>query len=285
MLLLGGTGMLGTRIKELLSYKYTIHSPSRDTFDLLHPNRVESLLVNTDIIVYAAGVTNQDIAEENQDLSIALNAKTPGKIARSAAKQKIPFVYFSTDAVFKGKQKKPYSETDLISPINFYGKSKRAGEEQVMNAFSGNVIIRLISVYSASYPTKVDFARKLYSKLSTNTPVVGIIDQYFNPAFSDTVVTGLDGILEKSLTGIYHLGATDCISNFEFVKLLAKIAKLNETLIQPTSFDNFFANKAARGQYCCLDTSKIQKILPGVLQSNKQNLTIFINQIHSTHEQ
>ena len=40
-------------------------------------------------------------------------------------------VQLSTDDVFDGKSKKPYTEFDDTNPLTVYGRSKRAGENYV----------------------------------------------------------------------------------------------------------------------------------------------------------
>ena len=68
-----------------------------------------------------------------------LNAQAPDFIVRRV---KARFVYFSTDYVFDGRDG-GYRETDLTRPINKYGKSKLAGERNVLAAGAHNVVLRV----------------------------------------------------------------------------------------------------------------------------------------------
>lgn len=288
ILLFGGTGLIGTRIQQLLD-TYTVIAPKREEVNLEDPYVVEKVVseADCDVVVYAAGVTNQDFAENNREYTLKINAEIVKYITKETSAKSIPLIYFSTDAVFKGNRlNKPYSETDHIDPINYYGLTKAKGEEVVLNASSKNLILRLVSVYTSSYPQKVDFARRILHDLSQNAACFGITDQYFNPTFSDNAVYGLSRAIEKKISGILHVAARDCISNYNLARRIARKFNYDDKLILPISFHEFFQEKAAkRAQFSCLGTDYSQKILSNyVFRSNSENIDIFYKQYSNTKQ-
>jgi dTDP-4-dehydrorhamnose reductase len=280
MLLFGGTGLIGSRIKLLLN-NYDIYAPNRSEVDITKSIAMEKVVAEYkyDLIVYAAGITNQDIAESNKELTCIINTKAIEWIAKAAAANKIPVVYFSTDAVFPGTKKSPYTEKDNPAPINYYGKTKLAGEEAVLSASSKN--LRLISVYTGSPHHKTDFARLILRNLSAGKSCYGITDQYFNPGFADNIVLSMNLLVNKKASAILHLGSTDYLTNYEFTKHIAKKFSLNEKMIKKIKLKDFFSERVAkRGKYAWLDSTLSQKILGvGVLQTNQQNIDLFYKQI------
>src|SRR5258708_2144750 len=282
ILLFGGSGLLGSRITSLMS-GYTIIAPKHTQTDLTDRSKVEKIIAKSkyNVIIYAAGISNQDFAEENHKITMAINKSSVEWIAKIAAAEKIPVVYFSTDAVFSGRQStRPYSETDSPSPVNYYGRTKLAGEEAVLTASKDNLILRLISLYSGFPHKKIDFARLTVRTLTEGKNCYGITDQYFNPCFADTIVDCLQKLIDKKISNIIHLGATDYITNYEFTRLIASEFSLNDMLITPITCKDFFKKrKAKRGKYTCLDTTLAQTILgKGLLKNNKQNINIFHKQ-------
>ena len=234
IILFGSTGLVGSRIIELLSKTYEIVNPTRDEVDLNKDYEIEKFLGKNqaDYIVYAAGVTRQDQAEEEKDLALRLNATVPKIIAEIASKNSTPLIYFSTDAVFDGnKSDSPYREEDLIKPVNYYGFTKAYGEEAVLLKSDRNLILRLISVYTGHYEKKIDFARRALLKLSVNEHYEGITDLLFNPTYSDDAVNSLKCAIAKKASGVFHIGSSDIISNYEFMILLAESFSINKKLI------------------------------------------------------
>lgn len=280
IILFGSSGMVGSRIVEMLSETLDIVMPLRRDVDLTKDFEIEKFLDNNraDYIIYAAGVTRQDQAEDEKELALRLNASVPKLIAHIASKNSIPLIYFSTDAVFDGKMsERPYLEEDHINPVNYYGLTKAYGEEAVATNSSRNLILRLISVYSAHYEKKVDFARRALSKILNQETHEGITDLYFNPTYSDDIITSVKSAINKKATGIYHIGSCDVISNYEFMVNMADIFSVDKNLVKPVLFKDFFKeSKAKRGQYTWLDTSKAQRIFgKEVLHSNIDNLKKF----------
>ena len=144
ILLFGGTGLVGTRITQLLNQKYIIQAPLRSEVDLISRVEVEGVLDKNryDAIVYVAGVTSQNLAEQEKELAMKINYESIDWISKKANLLKLPVVYFSTDAVFPCEESnKPYTEFQKTNPLNYYGITKANGEEAVLSAGDNNLVI------------------------------------------------------------------------------------------------------------------------------------------------
>ena len=272
ILVYGITGMTGTRLAELLKSKFRIIGPPHSHLDLTNKSQVLKNIkdVAPDQIIYLAGITKVDEAQQNKKLAFLLNAQVPESIAKISVKLNIPVNYISTDAVFDGRKKgKMYREKDKTNPISVYGKSKLAGEKVILAASKQNSVIRTIMIYSSYFPNRKDFARSALEFLKNKRQFSGIIDQVINPTFVDDLVWAIVKIIEKRPGGIYHVASTDYTSNYGFVRKIAEAFKLDKTLITKTTFKEFFKDKPApRQQYSVLSTNKfVKEFSAGVLHS------------------
>lgn len=263
ILLFGGSGLIGSRIKQLLENKYRVTTPTHLKVDVTDKTRVEQIIqtVKPDYIIYAAGLTGVDEAERNPKLAYLLNTKAPTMVAEKASQLHIPILYFSTDAVFDGtKSISPYKESDKTNPISMYGKSKLLGEQMVLAVSDKNCVVRIITVYSHVTTEKRGFVQAVLEALSKGEKFQGITDQIINPIYVDDIVKAIYLLINSKSFGIYHLGATDYITNYHFIRKLAKHFSLDEKLIEGITFKEFFKNKLAkRTKYCWLDTSLFRK--------------------------
>lgn len=276
ILLFGGSGMLGTRIKELMNSNYDLSAPTRKIVDLASKEAIQSFIENfkPDVIVYAAGVTSQVLAEKRKKLARQLNVISPGWVAKTAGKSSIPVIYFSTDAVFPcNNSNQAYKEHDRVKPINYYGFTKALGEENVLSEGRINVVIRISSLYSCNFEKKIDFVRKQINSFSKEKEVFGIEDQMFTPTFVDCAVKSLKKIIDLKLSGIFHISSKDFISNYKFTELIAEEFGYSKKLIRKIKFEDYFNDGIKRGQYCWLDSSKALKVLgDSVICRNRINL-------------
>lgn len=284
ILVYGITGLLGSRIKDLLSEKYKIIAPPHSHLNLRNIKEVEKNIKDTmpHQIVYAAGLTKVDYCQLHKKEAFDLNYKAVKSIAQEADIFKIPVHYISTDAVFDGKKvQKPYRENDKTNPISVYGKSKLAGEKAVLEASSKNSVIRTIMLYSSSFPHKKDFARLAYDSLKNGEKFVAIEDQVINPTLVDDLVYSIDKILEKKAKGIYHVAATTYTTNYGFAQKIAKAFGFNKNLIVKEKFNVFFKDKPApRAKFCWLDTTKFKKEFGNnILHNLDESIEIFKKQI------
>ncbi len=259
VLLLGGTGLVGTRIRELLTTTFHIISPAHNELDVTNHSALKKTItdINPDVIIYAAGITNPDKAEEQKRDALAINAEAPGMVGAIARETKIKLLYLSTDAVFNGNGEKPFKEGDRTDPVNYYGYTKQKGEEHVLNASERNCVLRLITVYSDFFPGKKDIARRALDAFIHKEPFIGVVDQYLSPTYVDHAVYSIAQIINRDITGVLHVGASDCVSNFAFVSLLARLGGFEDAVINSVSFTEFYKDaKAKRSKYACLDSEK-----------------------------
>lgn len=263
VLLFGGSGFVGSGIKQFLSDRYQIISPTHTEVDVTRKNHVTAIIeqIHPDNIIYAVGLTSVDKAEQEPELAYLLNAKVPALIAKEALTFGIPFLYFSSDAVFNGtKRSRPYSEADKTNPVSIYGKSKLLGEEMVMDISDTNCVARLIMPYSTIPVKRRNFVLIVLDAFKQGERVYGITDQVINPIYINDIAESVNALIKNSASGIYHLGATDYVTNIEFIRKLAKIFKFNGNSIEEISFEEFFRDKKAqRTKFCWLDTIKIRK--------------------------
>lgn len=290
ILVYGISGMTGTRLAQLLKDKFRIVGPPHSHLDLTNKSQVLRNIkdVSPEQIVYLAGITKVDEAQNNTRLAYLLNANVPEYIAKIAAKRVIPINYISTDAVFDGRKKGiSYSEQDKTNPISIYGKSKLTGEQKVQSQSKRNSIIRTIMIYSANFPHRKDFARSAYEFLKNKKEFSGIVDQIISPTFVDDLVWAIAAILEVRPGGIYHVASTDHTTNYDFVKKIAKAFKFDQKLTTKTTFDEFFKDKPApRQQYSVLLTKKFRdQFGNGILHSIDKSIELFKKQIKKLEEQ
>ena len=127
MILGGKTGLLGQALTDALERAGATPIPlSSKDCDIVDPATVRRVLESKDpdLLINAAAYTQVDLAEDEEELAFALNATAPPLMAAEAAKRAIPFVHYSTDFVFKGDKKKPYTVYDEPGAFSVYGISK-----------------------------------------------------------------------------------------------------------------------------------------------------------------
>lgn len=286
VLIYGGSGLVGSRVLELLNNDFEFIAPTHQDLDLTNFKEIEQNIhkVKPSLILYAAGFTNVDLAEEKKEECYLLNSKVVKVIAEFANSLNTPFYYLSTDYVFNGeKEDSPYSEEDEPDPLSTYGKSKREGEIATLSISSKNCVIRLIMPFRARYDKKLDIVRLTLENLKKGKKMFGIIDQNINPIFVDDLVYAIGLILKKKAFGIYHIGATTYTTPEKFLKKIAQIFKLNENLIEGVSFKEFSKTKIAkRPKNSWLEIKKFRKEFgEEILHSVDDGLNLFKKQLQS----
>jgi dTDP-4-dehydrorhamnose reductase len=186
-----------------------------------------------DAIVHAAALPYPERCEENPELSERLNAKLPEWVARCAQQAGIRLLHISTDAVFDGVRG-DFSETDIPSPRNTYARHKLAGERAVLEANPAAVIVRTV-FYGWSLNGQRSLAEWFYNNLRLGIPVQGFTDALFCPLEAGDLGNLLVSMLERGLSGLYHVVSPEAINKYDFGVSIARRFGLDEKLIAPAS--------------------------------------------------
>ncbi len=287
VLLIGGIGLVGSRVLDLLNKDFEIIAPSHNELDVLNPSLVKDAInqIKPDQVLFAAGFTDVDLAEEKKEECFGLNVKAPEYFVEVTSQKNIPFYYISTDYVFDGtKSGAPYTEEDAPHPVEqVYAQSKYKGEQVVLNDSSINGILRIIMPFSAHFAKKQDVARLFISKLKNKEKINGIYNQKINPIFVDDLVKAFSKILKVKAPGIYHLAATDFTTPYDYAKTIAKVFNFDEGLIEKIDFHEYIKTRPAkRPQNTWLDTSKFRNEFgEGILRTIEEEIRAFKEQLIS----
>jgi dTDP-4-dehydrorhamnose reductase len=161
----------------------------RSQFDLERPvcaRRIEA--VGPDLIINTAAYTGVDSAEDEPDRAFRVNGEAPGEIAAVARHIGCGMIHISTDYVFAGKGNSPLAEDHEQQPLGVYGQSKALGEQRVLEAFPGAMIVRTAWLHSRYGHNFVQTMLGLAERRDVLT-VVG--DQYGSPTSAEDLAEGL----------------------------------------------------------------------------------------------
>ena len=109
-----------------------------------------------DVLINAAGFTKVDLCETQPERAFLINAEAPRVLAEICGEKNARLIHFSTDYVFDGEKREPYTEEDEATPISVYGESKLAGENNVLAAQDRNLVVRVSWVFGPDRPSFID---------------------------------------------------------------------------------------------------------------------------------
>ena len=151
ILLLGRTGQVGWELNRSLLPLGELIALSRAEADFSRPESLRQIVrdVGAEIIVNAVAYTAVDKAESEEPLARLVNADAPQVLSEEAKRSNALLVHYSTDYVFDGTKTTPYVEDDKPNPINAYGRTKLAGEQNIQATGCRHLILRTSWVYSS----------------------------------------------------------------------------------------------------------------------------------------
>lgn len=215
ILLTGRNGQLGWELQRTLLPVGRVVAVGHAELDLADAAAAGRTLdaVRPDIIVNAAAYTAVDKAESEPDLAHAVNAAAPALLAQWAARNGALLIHYSTDYVFDGAKSAPYVETDPTNPLGAYGRSKRAGEEAVLNSGGDHLIFRTSWVYAAR---GANFLRTILRLAAEREELRVVNDQIGAPTWARLIAEATALALRQALaerrhgrfkSGLFHLAA------------------------------------------------------------------------------
>jgi len=267
--LIGNKGMLGNDVEKLLKERGLTYWASDNEVDIGDYKALEKFGKDKKIewVINCAGYTQVDKAEEEIDEAFRINKDGVRNIALFSAKRQIRLIHISTDYVFDGRQKEgavTYNEDDKTNPINIYGRSKLAGEEEIKKILEEYFIIRTAWLYGLQGNNFVYTMLKLFKERE----IIKVVeDQWGSPSYTVDLAEVILKIIEgNSISyGLYHFTNEGATSWYEFTRTIYDKAKRMDLIkcnkkveIEPVRTEQY-PTAAKRPRYTVLSKDKIKR--------------------------
>jgi len=245
MLITGVNGLLGQKILEQASSKYSIigidlheepyHKKVKFEYrklDLTNRRAVKEIISDflPDFLINTAAMTDVDGCETQKEQCWKINVEAVDNIIYAVRKIDTKIVHLSSDYVFDGKSG-PYSEDSVPSPLGYYGKSKLASENLLISSDVEAAIVRTMVLYGSGVRVRPNFVTWLISTLEDEKSVTIANDQFGNPTLADDLAAAIIRIVELKKWDLYHISGSELIDRYNFAVKIADIFKLNKGLI------------------------------------------------------
>ena len=200
IVIVGSGGRLGAALVREYEDRFDVIDFNHAQLDFANPDAIREKLsaIDFDVLINAAAFTNVDICETQRDQAFLINAEAPRVLAQICRDKGAKLIHFSTDYVFDGKKRKPYTESDPANPISVYGESKRAGEKFVLQTEDRHLIVRVSWVFGPDRPSFIDGVIK---RARESDYVDAIADKFSTPTYTCDIAEMLPQFFERDVEG------------------------------------------------------------------------------------
>ena len=297
ILLLGKNGQVGWELQRALAPLAEVIALDRSGWgdfsgDMSQPQAIREtiLKLKPNVVVNASAYTAVDLAESESESELAdlINHQAVKVIADVCHQEQILFVHYSTDYVFSGLGTQPFTETDVVAPLNIYGKTKALGEQAIIESGCDHLIFRTSWVYAAKGK---NFLKTMLNLAQQRQELSIINDQVGAPTsaelIADITAHAIPQVLaNQQKAGIYHLVASGETTWFDYANFIFKQARILGQTLQVAKVNpiatSAYPTPAVRPHNSRLHNAKLQNtfelILPQWQKGVERTLAELINQ-------
>ncbi|MFC1819595.1 dTDP-4-dehydrorhamnose reductase [Thermodesulfobacteriota bacterium] len=279
ILLLGGSGMLGSDCKEVLSKEHEVLSPNKKELDIISWDVVIDNLheISPDVILNCAGFTDVNTCEKEAFLVRKVNVEGPRNLAQGSARFNCRIIHISSDYVFNGQKgvPQPYFEDDPVDPLSAYGKSKVESEVAVKENSPNYIIIRTGWLYGINGKNFINSI--LGNALKKKSKPLKVVDEEIgSPTWTYRLALQIKELLKTDSKGTLHTTSEGYCSRFEYAQHILKRLKI-KTPVEPCSIKDY-PQAAKRPVNCILENRLLKKMGLNIMPDWKKDLNTYLDQ-------
>ena len=257
----GGSGQLSRSLVDLLDKEGVPYIAwSHKDLDVADDSSISVIKeMSPDLLINCAAWTNVDVAEEFPENATRVNQVGPRNMARAAKELKIPLIHISTDYVFSGKSRHPWSTDSKTEPMTSYGLSKLLGEKEITKSLDVNFyILRTAWLYG---PYGKNYSKTILKKAITSKEPINVVDdQIGQPTSTRSLAQQIFKVAKIRVpSGIYHATNTGQSSWWDFACEIFALAGEDVERVRPLTSEDF-PSKVKRPKYSVLDQSAWSKV-------------------------
>ena len=285
ILVTGGNGLLAYQLKKIAPADLELIFVGHSEFELADPALMARRLaeLRPQVVINTAAYNLVDRCEIERDLSWAVNATAPQKLAELCAENGIRLVHYSTDYVFDGAKKSPYTETDPTNALNHYAAGKLAGEQAVLCTSSSHIVLRTSWVFDW-HPTQTKtFIHTILKTAREGKSMKSATDQASVPTFASDLAQWTLELVRADASGLFHAVNDEGLSRFDWAKSI--LAEAHHQQLIPTEppvepvLSSFFNSTMRRPDYTVMSNEKLSRQLGRNLGSWRSGLRKMLAQM------
>ncbi|MBI4099625.1 sugar nucleotide-binding protein [Candidatus Microgenomates bacterium] len=272
VLVLGASGLVGSKFVEASTYKDNILKPSHRDLDLSNKDSVRAYLAKEkpEIVINFAAFTDVTAAERERDDKNGscwqFNYDGVVNLLESLDPAKTKFIQISTHMVFSGlaTDPGPYAEDHPVETdpqkLNWYGVAKAEAEKAIQKRLGTQAtIVRLVNPVRAKFAKKLDYLRKPLQLFDQGKLYPLFSDQQVSLTDIDETTLTLDKIIDQNASGVFHCSSRDTVIFSELIKYLLLKARGYAGELKTWSFDDYATNGANKVRYPKFSGLKVEK--------------------------
>jgi len=259
--LLGANGQLGHDLQAALR-GHDVVPLTRNEADVTDFGRARRVLtdVSPNVILNTTAYHRVDDCEDQPELAFQVNALAVLNLVRIANDLDAVLLHISTDYVFDGNSREPYTETSPPAPLSVYATSKLSGELLVRAAARKYFLVRTCGLYgvAGSHGKGGNFVEAMIAKAKRHELIRVVNDQMVTPTYTADLAHQIARILPTTSYGLYHMTNEGCCTWFEFARAIFELSGIKADLSATTS--ELYKTPAIRPRYSVLENSRLKQL-------------------------
>jgi dTDP-4-dehydrorhamnose reductase len=259
--LLGANGQLGTDLRIALE-SHRVIPLTIDDVDVTDHEKTRAFLINLrpEVVLNTTAFLRVDDCETRPETAYAVNASSVLNMVRIANELDAVFVHFSTDYVFDGKAREPYTEESYPLPLNVYANSKLAGEFLVRAYARKHFLIRSSGLYgrAGSMGKGGNFVETMLAKANRGESIRVVDDQVLTPTYTVDLARQVAVLLPTQHFGLFHATNEGSCSWWEFARTIFELAGVDADLSGISS--DVYRTPAVRPRYSVLENARLKEL-------------------------
>jgi dTDP-4-dehydrorhamnose reductase len=278
LVVIGANGQLGTDLLEVLSKEHNVIGLNHADIEITDIDSVKNALsvIKPDIVLNTAAYHIVPEAEKFPAKAFEINGIGVINLAKVCQDLETRLVHYSTDYVFDGKKRKPYTEDDRPNPLSVYANTKLSGEYFALNYCDRSYVIRVSGIYG-KVPCRAkggNFVTTMI-KLAKEKPEVRVVnDEILTPTPTYHIAKNTAALIRKDAFGLYHMSCEGEVSWYEFAKVIWETLQL-KTPLYPASVKDF-PLVVKRPFYSVLENRNLSKLGINEMPDWKEALIQFL---------
>jgi len=253
--LIGATGQLGFDLARTFDLPGTLLTPRHAELDVLDARATVDALraLRPTHVLNTVAWNAVDAAEDEPRRAFALNAEAVGTLASTCQDLGAALVHFSTDYVFDGAKRAPYTEADAPNPLGAYAASKLEGERLARERCERAVVIRVSGLFGAARSAgkgRTNFVETMLGLVRAGRALRVVSDQVLGPSYTLDLARVIWRVIGSGHTGLYHVTSGGQTSWHDLAREIFRLEGLTPSLTPVTSAE--YGARARRPLYSVL---------------------------------